>query len=305
MAISSLKLKRLVAFLLLIGLVVAVQAYVGWGRLLQPWLAVPLPPLAAAVLLVICTYGLRAVRLYDFFAEEVRGRFPLAFKLMLQHNFFNNLLPARSGEVAFPVLMQRYFDVPLARSVPALIWFRLLDLHTIALVGLWALGALWLPPWAILGLSLVWLSVPGWAWLLNNWLLRRISPHKGGLQGLLRKALEGSPRSSGMLFRAWSWTMVNWTVKLGVFAWVLALFVDVSLPGAVLGVFGGELTSVLPIHGVAGAGTYEAGIVAALLPQGLDGESALGAAVNLHLFLLGVTLIGGAFSLVMGRSHGR
>lgn len=304
MAISPNILKKTIAFLLLIALVVGVQVYVGWPRLLQPWLTVPVPLLAAAALLVISTYGLRAVRLYDFFADEVNGRFPLAFKLMLQHNFFNNLLPMRSGEIAFPVLMNRYFGVPAKRSVPALIWFRLLDLHTIGLVGLWALGALWLEPLPLIGISLVWLSLPWWAYRLNAWLLRRIPETRGGLAGLVRTALEGSPTSRGLMLRAWSWTLVNWVVKIGVFAWVLALFADLTLPGAVLGVFGGELTSVLPIHGVAGAGTYEAGIVAALLPQGVNGESALTAAVNLHLFLLGVTLLGGLFSLILARRNG-
>ena len=305
MAISSFPLKRVIAVLLLLALVAGVQFYVGWGRLLQPWRAVPLPMLGAAALLVIATYGLRAVRLYDFFSAEVNGRFPLAFKLMLQHNFFNNLLPMRSGEVAFPLLMNRYFGVPAKRSVPALIWFRLLDLHTIGLVGLWALGALRLQPAVILGLSLVWLSLPWWGYKLNAWLLRRIPPTRSGVVGLLRSGLEGSPHSLGLMLRVWSWTLVNWVVKLGVFAWVLALFAELTLPGAVLGVFGGELTSVLPIHGVAGAGTYEAGIVAALLPQGVSGETALAAAVNLHLFLLGVTLIGGAFSLVVAPRNGR
>jgi len=56
---------------------------------------------------------------------------------------------------------------------------------------------------------------------------------------------------------------------------------------------------VLPLHGIAGAGTYEAGIVAALLPFGVDTETAVSAAVNVHLFLLGVTLLGGALSLLL------
>ena len=55
----------------------------------------------------------------------------------------------------------------------------------------------------------------------------------------------------------------------------------------------GDLTSVLPFHGIAGAGTYEAGVVAGLAPYGLTPESALPLAVNLHLFILASsTLLG-------------
>ena len=55
----------------------------------------------------------------------------------------------------------------------------------------------------------------------------------------------------------------------------------------------------LPFHGVAGAGTYEAGIVAALLPFDIEPAIALTAAVNLHLFLLGSTLLGGLAAMFL------
>jgi len=74
----------------------------------------------------------------------------------------------------------------------------------------------------------------------------------------------------------------------------------VSYRAALFGAIAGDLTSVLPIHGVAGAGTYEAGVMAGLLPYGVAPQPALAAAVNLHLFLLGTTLAGGAVSLFIG-----
>jgi hypothetical protein len=66
----------------------------------------------------------------------------------------------------------------------------------------------------------------------------------------------------------------------------------------------GELSSVLPFHGFAGAGTYEAGIVAGLVPLGLELEPALQGAVNLHLFVLGVSVLAGAMAaLIPARGH--
>ena len=86
-------------------------------------------------------------------------------------------------------------------------------------------------------------------------------------------------------------------IKLAVFAWILGLFASMGTVAAWVGVIAGDLTSVLPLHGVAGAGTYEAGVVAALLPFGIDAKIALQAAVNLHLFILGSTLLAGLLSL--------
>jgi uncharacterized membrane protein YbhN (UPF0104 family) len=71
-----------------------------------------------------------------------------------------------------------------------------------------------------------------------------------------------------------------------------------------MGALGGELSSVLPVHGLAGAGTYEAGVVAALAPFRVSAVEALAAAVNLHLFLLGVSGLGGALALALRSAHG-
>jgi hypothetical protein len=62
---------------------------------------------------------------------------------------------------------------------------------------------------------------------------------------------------------------------------------------------GGELGSVLPVHGVAGMGTYEAGVMAGLAPQGVALTAALAAAVNLHLFILGATVLGAGLARLL------
>ncbi len=236
--------------------------------------------------------------------DEMQGAFGLYFKVMLQHNLLNNLLPMRTGEISFPVLMARHFGVPAVRSVPALFWFRLLDLHTLGACALVA-GFMWDIP-LMLALLLAWMVLPILLfWGSGRW-QRLLHDQPGRIKELLKKALASLPQTSRAFWRAWAWTVITWVVKLGVFAWVLSLFMDVSGAGALMGTIAGDLTSVLPIHGVAGMGTYEAGVVAGLLPYGVTAQNALPAAVNLHLFLLGSTLIGGAFSLLMGgkKAHG-
>jgi hypothetical protein len=95
------------------------------------------------------------------------------------------------------------------------------------------------------------------------------------------------------------WTLLNWTIKLAVCGWVIQQFVAINLGQSLLGAIGGELTSVLPVYSIAGAGTYEAGVVAALVVADIDHQEALKTAVNLHLFLLSCTLLSGLLSYLL------
>lgn len=277
-----------------------VQVYFGWRALLAPWSRLPVSGIAAAALLTLFSYWLRALRFYDYFRVEMAGRFALCVKLMLQHNLFNNLLPMRTGELSFPVLMARYFAVPAVRSVPALLWFRLMDLHSLGVLALAAFQGQGWPVALGLPVLVLWLPLPWLAFHYSRRLQRRFGDHsRSAWAQRLGRLLQGLPREAGAFWRAWGWTFVNWLVKLGAFAWVLQWFIPIPYRAALFGALVGDLTSVLPIHGVAGAGTYEAGVVAGLLPYGVAAQPALAAAVNLHLFLLGTTLAGGALSLFL------
>jgi uncharacterized membrane protein YbhN (UPF0104 family) len=284
----------------LVAFIVFIELYLGWGPLLAPWAQLPGLLLPLVVGLVLVSYLLRTLRIYDYFRDNLKGGFLSACKLVLQHNLANNMLPMRTGEATFPLLMSRYFQVPLSRSLPALLWFRLLDLHVLGLVAMIALGKSWLGPVALASLTLIWLLLPWVFYLLNHWLLARLHPQPSGrLSRLLHKLLDGAPKGLLLLLRTWLWGFLSWLVKLSAFAWLLMLFTEIPLATAFLGAIGGELSSVLPVHAVAGVGTYETGIVAALLPFGVKADVAVAGAVNVHLFLLGVSLLGGGLSLLI------
>ncbi len=278
--------------------------------MLQPWTQAPITGLLVALALTFVSYGLRAIRLYTYFHTEIGSRWPLCLRLMLQHNLYNNLLPMRAGEISFPVLMSRYFGIPLGRSLPALLWFRLLDLHTLALLVLIALPLPWGRQTSLL-LVLLALPLPLVMLRLAH-RLRRPQVHVSQVpdgeprwRAWLQRLLEGLPQGSALFWSSWFWTAVNWVVKMLVFAWVLGLFIELPLTGALMGAISGDLTSILPINGLAGAGTYEAGVIAGLMPYGIDAKIGLAAAVNLHLFMLAATLLGGTASLLVGRVHDR
>jgi uncharacterized membrane protein YbhN (UPF0104 family) len=280
-----------------VAFVAFVEWYLGWVELLQPWGVLPPGILAAATLLMLLSHVARGLRVHDYFGQSVRGRRAECLQLVLQHNLFNNLLPMRSGELAFPVLMNRSFAIGPSRSVPGLLWFRLLDLHTLALLVAPVLAAALPGPLLALAM-LAWLAVPWLAWRAYRRFSAVIDVRIGWVSRFVDRVREGLPESERVFWRAQMWTLVTWILKLAVFVWLLQSFAPMSVPQALLGAIGGELTSVLPIHAAGGFGTYEAGIVALTLPSGLDPALLLRAAVNLHLFLLGVTLIAGGLAFL-------
>jgi hypothetical protein len=149
-----------------------------------------------------------------------------------------------------------------------------------------------------------WLALAGWtlALPLGVRLLpalgRRVAPQ--GLAGrLLRAVRDTGPADAAELARLYLWTVLGWATKFAAFTAITAHFLDAPTGTLLAGVVGAELSSVLPFHGVAGAGSYEAAMVAALYPFGVAPAAARGAAVNLHLFLLGVTLLSSLAALLI------
>ena len=281
------------SILVFVGLIAGVQYWFGWESVLAPWQQLPFERIAVAVLLVLLSYFVRTLRLVAFFAVELRGRFLVALKLMLMNNLWNTLLPT-FGELSFPILMQRYFIISPTRSLPALLWFRLLDLYVIFLLALVSLmlnrGSWWLAASVI---ALLTLAIP----LTYRWSPRSIEylEHKvsGKLKEKLSEVRKALPTSWGLLLLSSWWTLANWALKLVVFAWVVQQFVAINFGQSLLGAIGGELTTVLPVYSIAGVGTYEAGVVAALVPADIGYQEAIKAAVNLHLFFLSCTLLSG------------
>lgn len=280
----------LLGLALLAGLILWVQHSVGWTELLTPWRTLAPGRLALLLLLTAISYLFRAIRIYDYSYALLRGSFLATLRLSLLHNALNNFLPMRLGELAYPLLMKRYFGQGYVASSVTLLWIRILDLHFLGLPTLIFLYViqglqiwLWLiPPWLALVPALYW---------GHGLLQRSLVSYQGPLASFMGQILSHIPNSTGQFLRIWLWTALSWICKLLAFTAVVLHFSNLDLGRAVLGTLGAELSSVLPIHGVAGAGTYELAMSAVLLPLGIDVASILKAAVNLHLYLLGASLL--------------
>ncbi|HYN79475.1 MAG TPA: lysylphosphatidylglycerol synthase transmembrane domain-containing protein, partial [Lamprocystis sp. (in: g-proteobacteria)] len=287
----------------LAALVAVVHYTVGWGPLLAPWLAFPPLLIAWLFLLTALSYVMRAVRVYDWFSPRLSGHFPVVLRLSVLHNTANNLLPMRTGEMVFPWLMRRYFGYGLLDATAVLLWIRILDMHFLGLIGIlilelrdpawfwWVAGLAWVGGLSLLAL----ISRAGAApWLAGGGRTRRIA----------RAVAAAAPRDPWLIVRVYLWTAGTWTLKFIAFASVLDHFIPVAFWRVMAGVMGAELSSVLPFHGIAGSGSYELAAVAALVPLGVDPQMALSGAVNLHLFVLGTTLILGGLAFLLPKAKG-
>lgn len=297
------RLKYLLSVLALAIFIGLVQWYLGWSKLLAPWRLLSPSVAIGGLCVLLGSYVVRTLRFYSYFHDRMRGRLLLCTKLTWYHNFFNYVLPMRTGELAFPIFMARYFGVSTSTSVPVLVWFRMLDLHSLALVAMLALPLLDVPGPALIPLLISWLSLPWLAYRFNRYLAGRFRRARHPERwAWLVEALRSLPQDNRRFFVAWGWTLVNWSVKLAVVAFGIVIFVDTSGMLALAAAVAGEVSMVLPVHSVAATGTYEAGIAAVLVAGGVSFDAALAGAINLHLFLIVGILVTGIVAIAIPTS---
>lgn len=250
--------------------------------------------LALAIAAFVLSYLLRAARVYDEFAEETGARFAAILRLTLVHNASINILPFRSGEAAFPILLNRWFGVPSTRAIVALLWLRIQDAFVVLALAafVWpdlhpALRALWI------------VGVIAAAWFIPVWALRHpeIETRAGRFSSALHRIRGALAESTRRHARGWLWTIANWSLKLAAQAWLIAALLQAGLLTGLSGALGVELAAILPIQGVAGFGTYEAGGAALLAPHGIPFAAGLNAALALHLFVIACALVAGALAV--------
>ncbi len=292
-------MKRALAILVSVALLAWLLSDGRWRALVGT-----LDQLSAQLVLVAlagfaCSYALRAVRVWDEFRADARGRFPACLRIVLVHNAMVNVVPFRGGEAAFPLLLRQTFGTPLPRALASLFWFRLQDAFAVFVIAAcaWPDLPLWLRAVALAGLCSVAIWLPRWARTPHAW-------HDGSplaaKAARLRDTFAETTRHARF---GWLWTLANWSVKLLTQAWLLAQLLPSPLEVGAAGALGAELSAILPIQGVAGFGTYEAGAAAAMLPSGIPLEDGVRAAFALHIFVIASAVLAGAIAWLFHGSH--
>ena len=279
-------------------LLLAVEHYLGWASVLEQWAVVDPAVFTGLTLLTLISYLLRAERVYRYFGQRQGHPRRAYLRISFIHNALNNFLPMRLGEAAFPLLMRRQFRQSMLSSTAGLVWIRLMDLHVLLLLAALALGSL-LPTLGYLALAGLIIG-PVLVTLLRSQLMRLLPARFKAKAQELTHLL---PHSSALVISTYLQTLLIWVVKLLALVLVLQAFLPIDFVAAWIAVTTADISGVLPIHGLAGSGTYEAAMLAALIPLGFAAEQALSAAINLHIYLLGVSALSVPLALLIPQGN--
>lgn len=300
----------LIAGACVLAYAVFIQVYFGWSVVLANWADIGAPTILASILALVATQFIRTHRMASYFPDLPRGSFLQLYRLTQIHNLLNIMLPFRSGEVSFPVLMRAEFGLPVMRGASALIVLRLLDLHALTLaagLALVAKAGFSLLAWSLWSLFLLLpLLIFPISRRLIGWLQTR-APSR--LSDKLAQVADGLPAHLPAFLLAWALTVLNWLIKVAALGLSLSMMGVAPLAAAFGGAVGGELSSVLPFHAPAGVGTYPAGIAAGAVAfgaarSGPGFSDLLQAAVNGHLLIVVSALAATALAVPLSSRKG-
>ncbi len=263
-----------------------------------------------------------------FHAERTAWLAPLKILPdILAQSLFNNLLPFRSGEASFPLLMYQHHRVALSESTAALVVARIFDVIAIAaLYVLFALTSLsnLQGTSSVLVVSIMLLMFAGLVilaaapWLVRiglrfaEWLTSRL--HLTGR--LMTWLLHGGQRAAAALSRmrtpatfgfTFAYSLLAW---FGTFGWFAAFMQAIHLPlplsKIILGAAFAVIANALPLSTLGGFGAQQAGwaLGFSLLGMAIDLAIASGFAVEI-LTLLASVLCGGVALLYIGAASNK
>jgi glycosyltransferase 2 family protein len=288
------------------------EAWAGFRASNAAWLV---PAFAGLVLAVL----MRVIRWRYLFRPETRPPLAAVARALLIGYFFNNVLPARAGEAARVLALNRSSGNSRAELAATVVVERIFDV--IALVGLLFVTSPWLPSvsWArgaaafggvlVAGSLCVIAGVAIWGERPFRLLLRPLAflPFVGE-ERLGRAALNligglAGIRQPKLAAAAALWTTLSW-LALGLSSWfvLVAFHLHLSPLAGLLTVIAINLALVLP-SSPAAVGVFEAATLVALSAYGVATSTALPAALVLHLLNLVPYLAAGAIVLALERSQ--
>ena len=290
----------IVASLIFILFVGWIEIKFSWHAIFSEWRGVSVAALCLITLFTFLSYLLRAYRVYFYFGRHLGQSFLAYIRISLLHNAWNNFLPMRLGEASFPLQMKYEFGVSLLKSGAGLLWVRLMDLHFLMILLTIALGVQWHSLFFLCAVAVI-----VFPFLLTGLYESRFIAGVEPFNKILKKLREYAPRSYRQASVLYGLTMLVWLVKLSALVAITLSFLPLPFFTGSIAVIVADLSSVLPIHGLAGSGTYEGAMWIALAPFEVAFDSVIKVAVNVHIYILATTLLSVPVALLIGKRQAR
>lgn len=244
--------------------------------------------------------------------------FGVLWNITCMHTLANYVLPARTGELTYIALL-RARGVSIPDGLASLALARLLDLAALAVLVLVAVAIAsgWymyfgLLRWFALALGVILLAVLFWADRLAGlvvralaWAVERLGVARWnlvhrGLDGAGRTvvALGTFARSRGLYAATLALSLLQWAVNFAVYYALLnGLGLRIDPSGTIVASSIASLVAVLPVQGLIGFGTYEAGWTVGLVPLGVMRSTAIAIGFSIHILMLLLSVLLVGFSL--------
>ncbi|MFH1060240.1 MAG: lysylphosphatidylglycerol synthase transmembrane domain-containing protein [Pseudomonadota bacterium] len=328
------RLTRALSFLAACAFTAALFWYLSAHTSLADWRALAAgldwPLMLAYLALFLGAVGLRARRYQVLLRasdpQQAPGLADLA-GLTLVSNLFVDLLPARSGSLAYVVFLNQKLQVRLAACVSSLAFAVIFDLLAMAplillaiLSAWWKTGAAgpWL--WLLLGLLaglglavLAWVDrilawAAGWA---RGWLAGR-GGWLGRLERVAGEALAVARDMAAVKAKGVFWPVLVLSVLIrlakygGLYLLVLAVAgqwgqavtANLSFALVLFALVAAEASASLPISGLAGFGAYEGVMMLTLRSAGLEPTQAALLPVTVHVITQAIDYSLGSLALM-------
>jgi uncharacterized protein (TIRG00374 family) len=313
---TSLFTKRVLSIILTMIVVVFLLAQISLRDVVDLLANISYRWMAIGGLFYFITNVGRALRLQMLLPNQVT-RFHKLLPVVIAQSMFNNVLPARAGELSLVYLLRKHEAVPLGQGGVALIVARISDYLAVAAIFIVAalLSLESLPQhangiiWIVMGvmlLTVVMLPVLAWGGRPGLFIMQRmfdwfgLTSHRAVKFSVAKlheaiKAFEAI-HSRGRYLSIFIWSLCIWGTT---FAWFYAFLRGIGIQTAplktIVGATFAVLSKAIPFISVGGLGAHEAGWTIGFVLVGLDKTVAIssGFAVNI-LTLLTSIVMGGA-----------
>ena len=247
------------------------QRIVGFDKVLKFFSLLTLNQILAAFVLYLISYIARTVRWQ--YTLSIKDFYKL-FKLTVYNTFFNIILPFRTGEVSFFYMLKKE-NIHIVESTMSFIITRFFD--GISLLGLFLWAYLTYKGFYILGiLTFIFLPFSFFVLLI---IFRFIKHEK------VKEYYKVMVNFRNIVM-VYALSILTWLFKFSAFYIILPKETKITLLESVMASSLADLTTVLPIHGLAGIGTYETGYISILIFLNVPKEVAFLSAFLVHMFII-------------------
>ncbi len=274
--------------------------------------------LVVGFLLYIWIFVLRAMRMYII----LEGRAPLKtlLTILFVHNMFNNLLPARTGELSYVYLLKEKAGLNINYGLSSLMIARIFDLVGISFLFLLSFFVVKDLPFFITGVLMLVTVVLGLAFMFTilllfynkkflNFLERFASKTRLDRIKYTRMALEKSGETVESFKIIKSKKVIAVSLALSVAIWLIAsmmtflFLIEMEVYLSIWKIFIASgimvITTILPIHSIGGFGTIEGTWTAIYVALGVSAQVAFASGIGVHLIIVLYFLILGIIGFVL------